>query len=749
MSSEAITPVNSDPSSADEAGKKKRKWRVSRRGFLIGAGVIGGGLLLGWRFGLPEAQLKIAEAVDGASASFGPVPTDPNAWFEVTPDNRVRLLITKVEMGQGIKTSLAQIAAEELGIAPNLIEVQQASTNEGFTDSAGTAASSSVSSLFKPLREASANLREMLKAEAAKTLGVAAPALTIDGLTFVANNDVSKRVDFGQLVANQKSWQAPKEAPALKTASEFSVIGQPVQRLDVPDKVTGKAIYGYDVRLPGMLYGAVLRPPTISAKLKRVEPGAAESIEGVKKVVIDTANGFAGVVATSRMAAQQGVAALQAEWDDGKLWQQDEIDALVTAGGGTTIQRIGNAPAQLNSPTVASEYRTPFAIQTPLEAQAALADVKADRAKVWSSTQSQFSVRRYVAQALGYKEEQVEVQTTNLGGGFGRKSGWEVAVEAARLSKAAGAPVHVAWSRQEELQNGFFRPPSDHKLAAKIENGRITAWQHEHASGDVLFAFFPGIVKTVVGADFGATRAATIQYDAPNRLTTSLRVDLPVKTGPWRGLGLLPNAFAVESFMDELAQAANADPLQFRLDHLPANVWGRRMAAVLKAAAEKGEWGKPLPEGRARGIACTSDVDTVVAQVAEVSLDRSTGKINVHRIALAMDCGLAVNPNGIAAQAEGSVMWGVGSALIEAMRIVDGQVEPRNFDVYPLLTIADAPQVDVVLIDTLKDGEPRGVGEPPMGPTAAAIGNAFFALTGKRLRQMPFTPASVLAALQS
>ncbi len=382
-----ISAPTPNPSPTSEGGEKKRKkWRVTRRGLLIGAGVIGGGLLLGWRFGVPEAQLKIAEALDGASAGFAPVPTDPNAWFEVTPDNRVRLFITKVEMGQGIKTSLAQIAAEELGVAPNMLDVQQASTNQGFSDSTGTAGSSSVSSLYKPLREAAANLREMLRAEAAKALGVPAASLTVDGMAFVASNDSSMRVDFGQLVSNQKTWQAPKDAPALKTAANFNVIGQPVQRIDVPDKVTGKAIYGYDVRVPGMLYGAVLRPPTIAAKLKSVTAGSAESIEGVKKVVIDVANGFAGVVATSRMAAQRGVAALQAEWDTGKLWQQDEIDALVTAGGGTTIQRVGNAPAQLGSPTVTGEYRSPFAIQTPLEAQAAMADVKADSAKIYSST---------------------------------------------------------------------------------------------------------------------------------------------------------------------------------------------------------------------------------------------------------------------------------------------------------------------------------------------------------------------------
>jgi len=725
---------------------RNRKWRVNRRGFLIGAGVVGGGLLLGVRFGLPEAQLRIAEGLDGASAGFGAVPTDPNIWFEITPANQVRLFLTKMEIGQGVMTSLAQLAAEELGITPSDMDVRMATTNQAFADSLGTAGSASVSSLFKPLREAAANLREMLRAEAAKSLGVPATSLVTDGKAFVVKSDNSKRIEFGALVANKAKWETPKQAPALKPISEFSVIGQPVARVDIPDKVTGKATYGYDARVPGMLYGAVLRPPTLGATLKSVKPGTAESIPGVKKVVID--GQFAGVVATSRAAAQQGVAALQAEWEQGKLWQQGEIETIVTAGGGTTIQRVGNAPSALSNPTVVADYRTPFAIQTPLEAQAALADVKADGAKVWASTQAPFSVRRSVAQATGLGEDKIEVTPMMVGGGFGRKSGpGEVAVEAARLSKAAGAPVHVAWSRQEEFRNGFVRPLTHHKLAARIENGRITAWQHDQASGDVLFAFFPRIAKDVLGADFGATRAATIKYDVPNRLTTSARKDLPVKTGPWRGLGLLPNGFALESFMDELAVAANADPLQFRLDHLPKDDWGRRMAAVLQEAARLGKWGTPAPEGRARGIACVSDADTVVAQVAEVSLDRASGKISVHSIALAMDCGLAVNPDGAKAQAEGSVMWGVGSALIEEARVVDGQLAPRNFDSYPLLSIKDAPAVQVSLLDTLQDGQPRGVGEPPMGPTAAAIGNAFFALTGKRLRQIPFTPERVKAAL--
>ncbi len=733
-------------------GSKSRRWRVSRRGFLIGAGVLGGGLALGVTFGLPAARLKVAEMVGELSGPGGSVPKDPNAWFEVTSDNKVRLFITKVEMGQGVHTAIAQIAAEELGIGVSELEVVQASTNQGYADSTGTAGSTSVTSVFTPLREAAATLREMLRAEAAKRLGTSPDAIAQDGRAFALQSDSTKRVVFGELVANKSNWQVPKDAPALKPISTFDVIGTSEARVDIPDKVTGKAIYGFDARMDGMLYGAVLRPPTLGATLKSIAPGTAEQIDGVKKVVINMQSNFAGVVATSRAAARAGVAALQVEWNQGKLWQQDEIDQIVTAGNGAgvTIQRVGDAQSKFDADTITAEYRTPFAIQTPLEAQAALADVKADRAMVHVSAQSQFSVRRYVAQATGLKEEQIEVQPTYLGGGFGRKAGWEVATEAARLSKAAGVPVHVGWTREEELRYGFVRPPSHHRLRAHIADGKIVAMEHAQASGKVLFTFFPQIAADILGADFGTYRGAQLRYDVPNRHTVTWLKDLPIVTGPWRGLGLLPNTFAIETFMDELAVAANVDPLEWRLRHMPANDWGKCMTATLQAAADKGNWNKPLPEGRTRGIACSSDADTTVAQVAEISLDRASGKITTHAITLAMDCGLVVNPDGAIAQAQaqGGAMWGVGSALVEEMRIEDGVVSARNFDGYPLLSMQDAPRVDVVLVDTLRDGAPRGVGEPPMGPTAAAIGNAFFALTGKRLRQIPFTPERVKAALE-
>lgn len=735
---------NSTPGAAP--ARKRRG--ISRRGFLIGTGLAGAGLVLAWRVGLPELQLAVAGAFDGAGGPPGGVAKDPSGWFEITSDNRARLFVTKIEMGQGVKTAIAQIAAEELGVQPADLDVVQATTRQGFVDSTGTAGSFSVSSVFDPLRQAAATLRVMLLNEAARWLGAAPESLTQTAKSFALKADPAKSVTFGQLVATRPNWQVPKDPVALKPADAYAVIGASVPRLDIPDKVKGAAVYGYDVRAPGMLYGAVLRPPTLQARLKSAKPGAAASVDGVTRVVID--GDFVGVVAASRAAAQRAIGLIDAEWDEGKRWQQEDIDAIVTVGGdgGTIVQRAGDAQAILREKTtLTAEYRTPFAIQTPLEAQSALADVRPDAATVWASTQSQFSVRGRVASAVGLKDDQVEIVPTFVGGGFGRKTGWEVAVEAARLSKAAGAPVHVAWTRTEELRHGYVRPPTHHALSARLEGGRIQAIEHQQASGDVLFAFLPSIAKSVVGGDFGAYRGAQVRYDIPHRRLVAWRKDLPVRTGPWRGLGLVANVFAVESFIDELAHAASADPLRFRLDHLGDDAYGRRMRAVLLAAAERAGWGRGAAPGRALGIACASDVDTVVAQVAEVSVERESGRVRVHRISLAMDCGLQINPDGIRAQAEGGVMWGVGSALFEEMRVKDGQVAPANFDAYRLLTIKDAPHVDVSLLDTLSDGKPRGVGEPPMGPTAAAIANAVFAATGRRIRQIPFTPERVLAAL--
>ncbi len=391
---------------------------------------------------------------------------------------------------------------------------------------------------------------------------------------------------------------------------------------------------------------------------------------------------------------------------------------------------------------ITAEYRTPLMVQTPLEAQAALADVREDGARIWASTQAQARVQELAAEATGLDQASIEVVPTLLGGGFGRKLG-DVAVEAARLSQGAGAPVHLGWRRPEELRNGFFMPLSHHRLGAVLDDsGRIQAMKHELGSGDILFAFFSPLLIAVFGADVGVTRGARIQYAVPNVETVVWRRELPVKTGSWRGLGFLPNVFAVESFMDELAHVAGMDPLQFRLLNLPDTERGSKLRQVLAAAAEGAGWGGTLAAGRAQGLAAAFDYGTTVAAVAEVSVDEETGQIRVHHVTSAMDCGLVVNPDGVRAQMEGNTMWGVSAALLEEVRIENGRVALNNFETYPLLTMKEAPTVETILVDT-GGQEPMGVGEPPIGPIGAAIANAVFSLTGERLRRMPLKLTAV------
>jgi len=379
-------------------------------------------------------------------------------------------------------------------------------------------------------------------------------------------------------------------------------------------------------------------------------------------------------------------------------------------------------------------------VQTPLEAQAALADVRQDSARIWVSTQAQSRVQELVSEATGLNQEAIEVVPTYLGGGFGRKLG-DVAVEAARLSQGAGVPVHLGWSRPEELKHGFFAPMSHHRLQAVVgDDGRIQAMKHELGSGDILFAFFSPMLTAVFGADVGVTRGARIEYGVPDVETVVWRRKLPVKTGTWRGLGFLPNVFAVESFMDELASSIGMDPLQFRQLNLPDTDRGRRIRAALEAAAEGANWGDPLENGRAQGLACAYDYGTAVAAVAEVSVGES-GKIRVHHITSAMDCGLVINPDGARSQIEGNAMWGVSAALQEEVRIENGRIALNNFETYPLLTMKEAPTVQAILVDT-GGKEPSGVGEPPIGPIGAAIANAVFALTGERLRRLPLAKSS-------
>ncbi|MCG8353467.1 MAG: molybdopterin-dependent oxidoreductase [Chloroflexales bacterium] len=713
----------------------KRTWRLTRRGFLIGAGVTGAGLALGINFGLPAIRLRLVETFEEAGTRPNRIEAPPTAWFEIDADNQIRVFIPKVEMGQGVHTSLAQIAAEELEVGWQQLQVRQATTTLGPYDTRGTSGSMSVATLYLPIREVAATMREMLRSEAAKQLGVPASELTVANGVFTHERNPSATLTYGQVVQQVSAWEIPEEPPALKSPSEFRYIGKPLPRVDLPDKLIGKAVYGYDARLPDMLYGAIARPPTISATLRRAAPGEAPQQPGVVQAVI--ADDFAGVVAESRVAAYRGVTALDLEWDTGKQWQQSDIETLITVGtgSGAVIQATGNAESELRSGSVISaEYRTPMAAHAHLEAQAALVDVQPDKVRVWVSTQFPTQVQSAVAETLGREAETVEVIPTFLGGGFGRKSGIEPAVEAARLAQAAGRPVHVGWNRLEDMRYGYLRPPTHHIMRATLNaDGKIQAIEHQQASGHVANNFIPGFLSAVLGSDFGAWRGALIPYVAPHVRTVAWHNDLPLRTGWWRGLGLLANIFAIESFIDELAHSVGADPLQFRLDHLPNDERGARFRKVLETVAQNAGWSEPLPEGRARGLACCIDATTVVAQVAEVSVVDEA--IRVHRVTAVVDPGLVVNPDGATAQTEGSIVMGLSSTLLEEITVEDGRIVEANFDRYPLLTIKDTPDIAVTLLES--GNQPFGMGEPPIGPIAAAVANAVFALTGARLRRLP------------
>lgn len=717
--------------------KPLKQKRMTRRGFLILLGTGAVGLYVGVRLATPPVRLALARMLEGGGGPPSRISGPPDAWFQISPENRVRLYLPKSEMGQGIHTALAQIAAEELEIEWEQLEVLHAGTGHGLEDPVGTSASTSVSTLYQPLREAAATLRELLRGEAARRLSAAAADLVPAKGFFSLKTDPSRSVSYGQLFQNAGSWTLPKEPPALKPQRDFKVIGTSARRVDLAAKVTGKAVYGFDMRLPGMLYGAVARPTTVEGKLRSASVGEAAARPGVVKVVVE--NNFAGVVAESRMQAYQALEWLSLQWDNGKSWQQSEIEALVTVGNGegVVIQQEGDVEAAVRGatlPPLEAEYRSPMAYHAYLEPLAAVADVRADQVQVWASTQSAVRLRGKIAAQLKRDEKTVFVTPVYLGGGLGRKIDETAAVDAARLSAAVGRPVHVGLFRAQDFMNGYVRPPTHHRFRGVLDaSGRIVSLEHRQASGEVAFPFVPGFLGTVLGADFGSWRGALISYEIANRQTTAWLAKLPVATGWWRGLGLFANVFALESFMDELAFAAKTDPLEFRLRHLPPGEVGQRLKTALQTAAERAGWGKSLPAGHALGIACCYDARTVVAQVAEVGVENN--KIRVYKVTAAIDPGLVINPSGVEAQTLGAITMGLSSTLLEEVTVKDGKLQASNFDLYPLLRNVDAPQVEVVVLQT--GPTPFGIGEPPIGPIAAAVANAVFAATGQRLRRLP------------
>lgn len=657
----------------------------------------------------------------------------PMVWFEVTRNNTVVLYSPKVEMGQGTFTGLAQMAADELSVSLGQIQVVHAASSTGNIDSFATGGSTSISSLWQPLREIAALLREMMIKEASRKMNVDSTQLSITNGVISGGG---KSLTYAQIVEGVDEWEVPKE-PELKSLKEYKYVGKPIPRVDLKAKVFGDPIFGMDAEMPGMLFGAVVRPTKIGATFISADTAVAETMPGVVKIISE--NDFVGVVARSMIEAENAKEAIEVVWSAPKDLNTDTIVKMMTVGNGksTMIQKHGSELGQQDEVTV-MEFRSPIGAHAQLEPNGVVASVEGDGATIKISTQVIGLTRKEIAKRLGLDVEKVNVIPTYLGGGFGRRLHTPHAVQAAVMSKAVGKPVKYFFTRKEEFQHDMFRPPTHHVLKGKLSpEGLLEDLQHEFVSGAVAnnSPLVPGFLAPVLGADIGAIRGGFIQYTkVPNYRAIYWHVDLPFATSWWRSLGLLANTFAMESFIDEMAIKAKRHAVDFRLQQIGDDPMGIRLKNVIKAAVKKANYTEEVRNGIAMGIAASIDAGTPCAQVAEVSV--VDNEIIVHRVTVALDPGLAVNPDQIRAQCEGCVIMGMSAVLYEQMLVENGELTPTIYGPYKMALMKNAPkEIDVVLLQG-KD-TPGAVGEPPLGPIGAAIANAVRRLTGNRLTELP------------
>ena len=674
----------------------------------------------------------------------------PSAWLKVLPNNSVIVVVSKSEMGQGVYTSLPMIVADELDADWKNVTMEVAPAGDAFKDpvwgSQSTGGSSSIRHMYEPLRKAGAAAREMLVVAAARGWNVPVTECSVD-LGSVRHARSSRTISYGKLVNEAAKLDVPQN-PVLKKESQFRYIGKDIPRLDMHEKVNGQARFGIDSFVPGMLYAAIARPKAYGAELASSQKDAALAVPGVRAVVPIPA-GMA-VLADTIEGAWKGRDALKPDWHNGKYpdlstvsLQKDYLGRLDTAG--IVARNDGDAKSAIEGAArkVQAVYELPYLAHATMEPMNCTVNVRADGCDIWVPTQNQSGVLATAAAITGLKPEQIFVHTTLLGGGFGRRFERDFVEEALLLSKSAGKPVKLVWTREEDIQNDFYRPMNATRITAALDaDGRAAAWSHTIVCPSIFARVFPQMMKN--GIDNAAVEGVeNLEYEVPNVHVEYVRFDTPVPVGFWRSVGSSHNAFTVESFVDELADAAKKDPLDFRLGMLKKHP---RAARVLQVAAEKAGWGKPLAKGQARGIAYHPSFGSYVAEVAEVSVDPKSGVITVHKVTCAVDCGPVVNPAIIEAQMMGGITMGLSAALKEKIEIANGGIKSENFADYELLRMSEAPEVDVHIV---KSGEALGgIGEPGVPPLAPAVANAVFKATGVRLRRLPMNPGTVLAAMK-
>jgi isoquinoline 1-oxidoreductase beta subunit len=722
----------------------------TRRDFLKVSGSVAGGLALG--FYLPTGP-RIAQAAAETNS--------PNAWIKIGTDNSVTIMCARSEMGQDVYTSMTMLVTEELEVDISKVKVEFAPPAEVYINAllGGqlTGGSTAVRDAWEKLRKAGASARMMLVAAAASEWGVDASQLK------AANGMVTgpggKKATYGQLAAKAATMEVPKDVQ-LKPSSQFKVVGNMKQkRLDTIAKVNGTAQFGIDTRVPGMLYAAVAMSPIIGGKVASFDDSRAKTMPGVKAVV-QYSRGVA-VVADSYWQAKKAKDLLLITWDGGANANNDQKSIwegirAASEQPGAVFREQGNVESGMSGAAkkVEATYQLPFLSHSPMEPMNTTADVRGDKAIIITPTQFQQLIPHVVAGATGLKPEQVEVVTTFLGGGFGRRVEVDYAIDAAEISKAVGAPVKMVWSREDDMTHDSYRPGSLMKLAAGLDaSGKPVAMRFHSTSPSISARLFPSIVKDGIDP-FAVEGIDNYPYDTPNMKLTYQMHDAGVTPGYWRGVSHNLNAVALECFIDELANAAGKDPIQYRLDMLDMgstkHQWsglsagvpvGARMKRVLEEVRAKSGWGKKLAEGKGMGVAVMEGYNTVIAMVAEVSVS-SNYDVTVDKVTAVVDAGTLVHPDQALAQLQSTINFGQSACMWGEITIKNGGVEQTNFDMYRVARINENPKVlDIHFIKS--DSTPGGLGEPGTAVIQPAIGNAIFAASGKRCRTLPFTPENI------
>jgi isoquinoline 1-oxidoreductase subunit beta len=714
---------------------------LSRRGFLVGTAAAGGGLSLGFHvpFGIQDASAQKAAATAHPGAEV-------NAWVFIKPNDTVVVRIARSEMGQGTLTGLAQLVVEELECDWDKVTTEYPTPGQNLARNRvwgdmSTGGSRGIRSSHEYVRKGGAAARGMLLQAAAERWKVPVTELAVS--KGVVTHTQSKRTTtYGKLAAAAAKLPPPdpKEVK-LKDPKDWTVAGQSMKRLDTADKVNGKQIYAIDLKLPGMLNAAIKDCPIFGGKLKSYDEAAVKSMPGVRHVVKVGETGIA-VVADTWWQAKKALDALPIEWDEGENAKVSSATILELLKGGLDAtdaaigQKIGDAPGAISGATkkVEAVYHSPFVNHATMEPMNTTAKYSADRCEVWVPTQNGEAALAAAAEASGLPLAKCEVYKIHLGGGFGRRGAFHDYVKQAVLiaKQIPDVPIKMIWSREEDMMHGFYRPVQQCKLTAGLDDKNNLVGLHMRLSGpSILNQLFPQRLQGGVDRlHFQGLLADEFGYSIPNLLIDHAQRSTPVPIGFWRGVNHNQNAIFIESFIDEVAHAAGRDPLEFRRAMMKSHP---KHLGVLNAAAEKAGWTTQPPAGIFRGLCQNTGFGSHCAAVAEVSMERN--KVKVHRLVIAVDCGIAVNPDQIAAQVEGSVVYGLGAAFYQENTVKGGRIVEENFDSFETMLLAGMPKVETVLVPT--GGFWGGVGEPTIAVAAPAVLNAIFAATGKRVRSLP------------